>query len=464
MTTRADAAETTRAPADAPSDTPGRHATFEHRWLPSPALPAAVASALGFAAIGLVLSRPDVVVLALPFVATAGWAWARRPRSTRSEVEIGLGEAPVASDATRGARVLRYTASFATLPEVQSVHVRYRAQGVDASRATLAAHGPKPARLTGEIPVLHSGPHEFLRLDYRLTALDAAFVSEPSRPVHVDRVVPAPFTPIASLPLPRRLQGLTGAHDSARPGDGGEFHDVHPFHPGDRLRRIDWKATARLARNPGDLFVRRSAATADATVLIVLDSASDVGESVADWPGSTPTLTGVTSMDLGREAASSLAAGYVRAGDQVAFLDLTATSRMVPQGSGGRHLQRVLRAIAMTAATGRPFMRHRAPIVPQGAIVYLVSPLLDDETARLAALWRSSGHRVIAVDVLPTPHTDRLTREQHAAHHILSMERNDRLRALTASGVEVIRFSDDGVPGARDARLRVLARPRRQHA
>ena len=46
----------------------------------------------------------------------------------------------------------------------------------------------------------------------------------------------------------------------------------------DRLRRIDWKATARRGQNAGDLYVRRTAALADATVLIVLDSRDDVGE------------------------------------------------------------------------------------------------------------------------------------------------------------------------------------------
>jgi uncharacterized protein (DUF58 family) len=470
------------SPVEAPAEAAAQRSAFEHRWVPAPALPAAVAVALGFAAIGLVLSRPDVVVLALPFVAISGWAWMHRPRSTRSRVVII--QSP---GMAHGARVLHYAATFtsshgpaaehqaapaaetqiATEADAETVHVRYATQGSVESRATLVAGARRTqpaARLTGELPVLHSGPHEFLRLDYRLTALDAAFVSEPSKPVRVQRVVPAPFTPIVSLPLPRRLQGLTGTHDSARPGDGGEFRDVHPFHPGDRLRRIDWKATARLGRNPGDLYVRRSAATADATVFLVLDSGSDVGESVADWPGASPTLSGVTSLDLAREAACSIAAGYVRAGDQVAFHDLTATGRSVPRGSGARHLQRVLRAIVMTTATGRPFTRHRAPIVPQGALLYIVSPWLDDETARLAALWRGSGHRVIAVDVLPTPRLDRLSREQRAAHRILWMERNDRIRTLTATGVDVIRFSDDGDAGARDARLRVLARPRRQHA
>ena len=87
----------------------------------------------------------------------------------------------------------------------------------------------------------------------------------------------------ASLPLPRRLQAMTGSHESARIGDGGEFRDIHPFTAGDRLRRIDWKATARRGQSAADLYVRRTNALADATVLIVMDSRDDVGEQVAEW-------------------------------------------------------------------------------------------------------------------------------------------------------------------------------------
>jgi len=436
-----------------------QHAAFEHRWRPSPALPAAITVALIFAALGLVLSRPDLVVLAVPFIAVAGRAWAFRRESTRSQVTITVDETP---RTVRDARMLHYAVALATLPDTQTVQVRCTAQEIDRASTTLAAGGVGSTGFTGVIPVLHSGPHEFLRLDYRLVTADGAFVGEPSRLVRVNRVVPAPFTPIGSLPLPHRLQGMTGAHDSARPGDGGEFRDVHPFHPGDRLRRIDWKATARLGRSPGDLYVRRSAATADATVFVMIDSAADVGESVADWPTGTATLTGVTSMDLTRQAAASIAAGYIKAGDQVALQDLTSTTRVVPLGSGSRHLHRVLQTISMTTATGRAVSRLRPPVVTPGALIYLISPFLDDEPARLATLWRGSGHRVIAVDVLPAPHRDRLTLQQRTAHRMISMERNDRLRELTAAGVEVIRFAEDGVPGPWDARLRVLARPRKR--
>ena len=84
----------------------------------------------------------------------------------------------------------------------------------------------------------------------------------PQEPLLASRIVAPRRAAIGSLPLPRRLQGLTGAHESARAGDGGDFRDIHPFTAGDRLRRIDWKATARRGQNAADLYVRRTAALA----------------------------------------------------------------------------------------------------------------------------------------------------------------------------------------------------------
>ncbi|MEO1980921.1 MAG: DUF58 domain-containing protein, partial [Fuerstiella sp.] len=38
---------------------------------------------------------------------------------------------------------------------------------------------------------------------------------------------------------------LTGTRLQPRRGEGMEFHQLREYHPGDRLRQIDWKATAR---------------------------------------------------------------------------------------------------------------------------------------------------------------------------------------------------------------------------
>lgn len=430
-------------------------AEIDHRWQATPALPAAVTLALVFATAGLVLSRPDIAVLALPFTAAAALAWLHRPSPSRSRARITVRSAP------GSVRRLRYSAAIVPPAGAQTVQVRHGGPGRAASFVAADASAAARRVVAGRVELPHSGPQQVIWLEYRLTAEDAAFVSTPSPRLIARRAVSAGFTPIRSLPLPTRLQVSAGSHDSARPGDGGDFRDIHPFRPGDRLRRIDWKATARLARSPGDLFVRRTAATSDTIVHIVLDTAADVGERVASWPAAGTQPRGVSSMDLLREAASAIAAGYAHAADRIGLDDLTTAHRDLAPGSGPRHLQRVLAAIAATAASGSPFARFRAPIIEPGALIYVLSGFLDPGVVNAAVFWRRTGHRVIAVDVLPVARLDGLTREQRAAYRILALERSERLRMLVEAGVELWPFAGVG-PASREARLRQLARGRRR--
>jgi uncharacterized protein (DUF58 family) len=425
-----------------------------HGWQINGVLPATVIVAVLLALTGLVASRADVACLSLPLLGWAAWRWQHRPATAASDLTVELGSATDSSGS------VPFHARVAAPREVQAVQLRYTMAGADAGSLLLDVRSG--AEFHGRVPALHSGPVELLRLEYRLIAPDAAFVSDSSEQLRFERVVPPAFGPIETLPLPDRLTGPTGAHESSRPGDGGEFRDIHPFVPGDRLRRIDWKATARLARAPGDLFVRRSAALSDVTVSLVIDSSDDVGEVIAEWPTGAPSRSGRTSLDLARAAASSIAAGYVRAGDQVAFHDLAAGARAIPAGSGQRHLQRVLAGIAAVRATGSSWVRRRPPVIASRSLVFVISTFLDDEAGRLASLWRASGHRVIAVDVLPAADPARLTREQAAAHRLLMAERDEHLRRLTAAGVEVLRWAGDDGPGSPSARLRSLTRVRRQ--
>jgi uncharacterized protein (DUF58 family) len=410
------------------------------------------ASAVVLGAAGLVLSRVDLALLALPIVVALAWTWEGRP---------GAGEAATATltvDEPGGTEV-DFTIDIKAPAGVEAIALRYTVLAGEAREVVVA--GPLSGDLVGRVPLLHSGPQELVRVEYRFLGADASALSLPQEPLVVSRVVAPTRAAIRWLPLPRRLQGLTGSHESARAGDGGDFRDVHPFTVGDRLRRIDWKATARRGQNAGDLYVRRTAALADATVLIVLDSRDDVGEQVAEWNRNTAADKGVSALDIAREAASSIAAGYIQAGDRVGFQDLSSRSRMVAHAGGRRHLWRLLRAIEITQPSAVPFRHQRPPIVPPGALVYLLSSMLDDESVRLALSWRGNGHRVIAVDVLPAPRFARTTRYERIAYRIVMMERDDRIGTLKARGVELLRWPEDGASLPRQARLQLLSRPAR---
>ncbi|PWD50284.1 hypothetical protein C8046_06010 [Serinibacter arcticus] len=205
------------------------------------------------------------------------------------------------------------------------------------------------------------------------------------------------------------------------------------------------------------LYVRRTQALAEAVVTIVLDSRDDVGVDVRTWAGGTPTSpVEPTSLDIARQAAATLARAYLEQGDRVGLADLGTRRRPLPAGAGRRHLARILHALALSRPEGEPPRLRRAPQVSTGALLIVVSTFLDSDAAAAAEMWAAAGHRVIALDVLTTPHVADLPAAEVLAARLVLAERASRLRRLELAGVVVVDWVDSGRVG-----LDVLARGRR---
>ena len=429
------------------------------RWTAAPA----VAGGLGvvLAGAGLVLGRPDVALLGAPLLVTAALG---RQRVAAGEVSVDVAVDTTADPPVGpGSRSVGYSVTTVAPPGAELALVHLSLVG-GRSRTLVVA--PSTTALAGRVALLGvSGPQEVVRASLGLVAPDGGLVAGPLGPVTAERVLAPASSPARDLPLPPGLRGLSGVHDSSRPGQGGDFRDVGPFTPGDRLRRIDWRATARRSRVAGevtDLYVRRTLATSDAVAVVVVDSRDDVGEVVAQWASNRAGLRGVSSLHLARQAASAIAAGTVRRGDRVAFCDLGAHGRATTVGSGDRHLRRVLAAVATTRAAGALTGVRRLPPVPPSALVYVLSTFLDDVAGSAARTWRSRGHRVVAVDVLPAPRLGGSTAQQRLAHRVVAAEREDRLDDLRAVGVEVVSWAGASGASGRRAQLRALSRRRQR--
>ncbi len=427
----------------------------DHRWVRNPGGLFALLLGILLSGVGLLFSRPELVFIAAPILVTSAWAHQRRPR-TDATVSVVTTVSP-----HPGPGVVDYRTTLDTPPQTDAVVVRLYERGLE--RSDLVVDRRTAADLAGQVTIIHSGVQEIVRVDFELIGPQASVVTAPARGPRSSRVVAPHILSLRRIPLPFRMFGLSGGHDSARPGDGGEFRDISQFVPGDRLRRIDWKVTARRAQAPGDLYVRRSFSTADATVIVVLDSRDDVSILAfdRDRPGAKPDLP--TSLDVAREAASSLASGYIATGDRVGFRDLASSARTIAPAGGSGHLARVLAAIARTRPVGAPQRRLRAPVIPAGALVYVLSTFLDGEAARMAELWRVAGHRVVAVDTLPPTPLTGLRREQEAAVRIVQLEREARIRSLVALGTDVVRWrpTDDRSPEVQlSTQSRLTRRPR----
>ena len=408
----------------------------------SPGAYAALVVAVIVLAIGLVFGRSDVAILAF---APAVWFVLALFRARPVDVDVAM---EVRAGAVNGADALIRATSDADL--VQLVVV----QGGRRPRQVLLP-GTGEA-VTAHSELLHSGPALLAAVSARALDADGVIVGTASRWTEGTFNAMPDLVQIPQIPLAPRLTGLTGSHQGVRQGHGGEFRDIHPFRPGDELRRIDWRATARAARRPDDLLVRRTDALSDASVVIAIDDADDLGAVVASWGTGDVERSGVTSLDNARQAARAIAETAVGAGDRVAYHELTPGGRSVRSGAGPRHLARVLATVAATTQRGTGARVRRSPHMPSGSVIYVLATFVDGAAVQATLDWRAAGHRVIAIDVLPSLITERLTAEQLLALRIVRAERTDVFGDLERSGVEVVTWNDEA-----PVRLRELMRRRR---
>lgn len=404
-------------------------------------------------AVGVAASRPDVAVLAAPALLTAVWSLATTPRE--QQVTARVSRQAQRNEAGEVGGVLQLDAPAG----VEAALARFSAPGYRERHALLAA---APGReVTMSVDIARTGVHELFRVDLSAESPGALLVAPPEHAGPVRFAVHPLARKLSTLPLPWKLPGLTGAHTSHRVGDGFELHDVHPFAPGDRLRRIDWRVSARRGYDPrtqrlDTLYTRRTFATADAAVMVVIDSRDDVGPDVTAWAGGLDARMDVTtSLDLAREAAASISRAYLDAGDRVGLDDLGRRRRPIGPAGGRHHWERIMQRLVRVAPEGWPEARQRAPQFTANALVVLCSTFLDDEAARIARDWRMQGHRVIAVSTLPPLVTDFATPVQLTALRLVMLERRQRLRALRRTGVELVDWS-----GAAHAELHALTRTR----
>jgi len=408
----------------------------EPAWTRARASVWGVLCALAMLLVGAWAGRADVAVIGAPVVVWGVWCWARRPQG---DVEVRL----VADDSLSPAGELRSSARIEVPAGTVAVAIGLRRNNRTQSRALVRVRDT-----VRDVPlVVHTvrtGPQPVAEVDALALGPGCASVSEGADPATGEALVLPGVRPLTSLPLPPRLRGLSGGHESRRPGEGGGLRDVHPYAPGDRLRRIDWRVTARRSPELRELYVRREHALAEAVVMLVVDSRDDVGPDARTWGGWSRTRAqDPTSLDLARTAAASLAQAYLAQGDRVGLDDLGALRRPLPPGGGRRQLDRVRSALALTRPEGDPVRRTRAPQLPSGALVLVFSTFLDDQAAHAAAQWRAAGHRVVAVDVLPTVREHLLNDREHLALRFVRLARTDRLAALADADVELVSWRDD---------------------
>lgn len=402
------------------------------RWRRDRSVDLAVVTGIVFAAAGLLLGRPHLVAIATPLLLGATWSTWRAPQGPVQATTRAIATALRTDE-------LDTTLTLSTPPGATIVRILVASPGTTRTETMVHVDRTRDLRLT--TPSVRTGTRELFTLDLVAASTDGGWYSDIHH-VSPERVLVLPAAQrITGAPVSHHLRGLTGEHRSRRIGDGSELRDIAPYRTGDLLRRIDWRVTARRSPGAESLYVRRTYASAEACVILAVDSRDDVGPEISTW-GAFGALRPdqQTSLDIAREAAATIARAVIDAGDRVGLEDLGRLHTPVPLAGGKRHLRRIHHALALAQPHGAPRTRERAPQVPHGALVYLFSTFLDDSAAAIARQWHSHGHRVIAIDTLPVEDPWDLSEREHLAWRLTEISRQDRLATLTARGITILRW------------------------
>jgi len=189
--------------------------------------------------------------------------------------------------------------------------------------------------------------------------------------------LPSVWLSVASLRAPQRPRRRFR-------GEGTEFYGTRPFVPGDDLRRVDWKSTARR----GQLIVReyeRAEAT-DATIVMDLERAVHHGE------GDDATIERAVKL------AASVAAQMLERGSSVGLIAMGASELSVPPSADPRQRVRLLDALARVQPDGRAALAEvvdgHEQYIPPGGMAFVISPRLTPDALDVAATLTDRGHQV----------------------------------------------------------------------
>ncbi|MAS45227.1 MAG: DUF58 domain-containing protein [Rhodobacteraceae bacterium] len=211
---------------------------------------------------------------------------------------------------------------------------------------------------------------------------------------------------LSFLPRQPARSALNGRHGSRMRGRGLNFEELRGYLPGDDIRAIDWKVTARTGRP----HVRVMTEERDRPALIVAD------QRMSMFFGSRLNMKSVTAAEAAALAAFRILdqgdrVGGIVFGDETiaeirpqrsrAALDRLLTALVVANGA----LHAEAPAVAPVSLTR--VLRAVARIAPRNHLVILISDfdVIDDETRRLVSTLSRRNDLVLGVVTDPLAET-----------------------------------------------------------
>jgi uncharacterized protein (DUF58 family) len=196
----------------------------------------------------------------------------------------------------------------------------------------------------------------------------------------ITKIRPIPLRPESTLHSPGSIPAHMG-------GSGTDFWGLREYHPGDPLRRIDWRMTAR---HPGQLFTQEFEQEEVADIGLILDARHRMDLVVG----------GDSLFEHSIGAAASLAEMFLHQGNRVSLLIFGDQMTTVYPGYSKAQLNRILRSLARvrpsisSSALSLGFVPMR--MFSSRALIVVLSPLAPGDWP-LFPRMRSHGNQGLLI-------------------------------------------------------------------
>lgn len=193
-----------------------------------------------------------------------------------------------------------------------------------------------------------------------------------------------PFRPHSTLHAPGSIPARLG-------GSGTDFFDVREYQPGDPLRSLDWRLTAR---HPNKLFTKAFEQEEIAEVGLLLDARYRTELRVG----------GHSLFEAGVGAAASLAEMFLHQGHRLSLMVFGRGISSVFPGYGKQQLHRVMNCLSTVEASpeGSASAFNYLPIrmFPSRSLILVISPLTPTDKSLFQRL-RAMGYQVVLISPDP---------------------------------------------------------------
>ena len=183
---------------------------------------------------------------------------------------------------------------------------------------------------------------------------------------------------------------MAGQYKSVFKGSGIEFEEVREYAPGDDVKTLDWKVSARL----GKPFVKLYKEERESIVMLLIDMSSSLKFGTFSGP----------KLEKAAEVASVLAFNAIKNNDKVGVVFFTdRVEKYIRPKKGASHIWRVIKEIFTFSPQGKgtnisEALDYLSKISRKRSFVFILSDFLDEGYLKSLRRIRQK-HEVIGVRI-----------------------------------------------------------------